>query len=46
MGKRTLDVVITNRKQVYFPGDEISGQVILEISEELKIRSKTAREEW
>ncbi|WAR00288.1 ARRD3-like protein [Mya arenaria] len=36
MGKRTLAVHIDNLKQVYFPGDQVSGRVVLEISEELK----------
>ncbi|XP_052795627.1 arrestin domain-containing protein 3-like [Mya arenaria] len=38
MGKRTLAVHIDNLKQVYFPGDQVSGRVVLEISEELKVR--------
>jgi len=40
MEKLRVEVLITDRKQLYCPGDEISGQVILEISEELKVKSK------
>jgi len=41
MGRKTLETMINLRKQVYIQGDEIYGQVILEISEQLKVKSKT-----
>ncbi|WAR00286.1 hypothetical protein MAR_024658 [Mya arenaria] len=39
MGIRTLAVQIDDLKQEYFPGNQVSGRVVLEISEELKVRS-------
>lgn len=38
---RTLTVVVDNLQQVYFPGQQVTGRVTLNIDEELKVRKIT-----
>lgn len=40
MGKRTLNIVLDSPASAYLPGQQISGRVILETSEDLKVRGK------
>lgn len=40
MGKRKLYIVFDGQNQVYFPGQQILGRVVLETDEEMKARCK------